>query len=289
MKKTTKLNVQGLARKDQGLMSGILPDPGNILVSIDLSAGEPTATTHFSRDQNYADATFNMVGKAPFYRDGLLKIDDIYLTTMSASPIGAAKMKEVFHTTFNTKTFAEQWIEDAEVIKKALKVERQLHKVLALGLGYGMGPKKLVKTAYEAGHNITMGQARAFHRSYWETFSGVRRFADRLAAKVKAEGQIINPFGYRLVPEPHKAFNYFIQSSISGVMDVFGAKLFTVAPYAEFVALIHDEFLVEVPTERLEEFRRHKELATDSLNADLKWSVKMRTGFVSGGSWFEAK
>jgi len=70
-KKPKKLNVQGLARKEPLLLKCILPDTGNVLVSIDLSAGEPTVTSEFSRDKNYIYATFEGVGKTPFYKDDL--------------------------------------------------------------------------------------------------------------------------------------------------------------------------------------------------------------------------
>lgn len=159
-----------------------------------------------------------------------------------------------------------------------------------LGLGYGMGPKKLVKTAKESGEIITLSNARGFYRSYWDTFPNVRRLSDRLAAKVAAESRLINQFGYRLVPEPHKAFNALIQSSVSGIVEILGTKVEAVAPYSEFLGLIHDELLYEVPIPRVEEFRGHMAQATDSLNDDLKWSVRIRTGFVaSDKSWYEAK
>lgn len=289
MIRKSRLNVQGLARRDPGLMTCILPDTGKTVISIDLSAGEPSVTTHFSQDPNYRAATFDMIGKAPFYKDGLLYLDDIYLMTMSASPIGHNKMTEIYNSKFNGLTFAEQWLKDPEIIKKQLKTERQLHKILCLGLGYGMGAKKLVKTAYEAGHTLSNADARLFHRSYWQTFSGVKSFADRLAAKVQSQGYLINPFGYRLVPEPHKAFNFFIQSSVSGIMHILLAKVSYIAPYATFITCIHDELLMEVDDADIEQFRLDMAGATASLNSDLKWSVAIRTGFVSGSNWYEAK
>lgn len=289
MSRGARLNVQGLARRDPGLMRCIVPDDGMTTVSIDLSAGEPTVTSHFSQDPRYRYACFDGVGKAPFYDGSVLMLDDIYLMTMSVSPIGAKQMRELFHTRFNTATFVEKWLEDAESIKSMIKKERQLHKMLALALGYGMGPKKMVKQCYDNGHTMDMKTARAFYDAYWRLFQGVRKLADRLAARVARDGYIVNAFGYRLTPPPHKAFNYFIQSSVSGIMHVFVAKLFALADYAYLDTVIHDEVVADTPIPRLDAFRVAKEQATASLNDDLKWTVAIRTGFAVGQSWYEAK
>lgn len=289
MTKEFRLNVQGMARRDSGIMSCILPDPGYIVCSSDAGSGEPTVTSHFSQDKNYYDATFGMVGKEPYYQGKLLKIDDIYLTTMSTSPIGEKKMLDAFNSTYSGTPFAHQWLIDPEKIKKELDRDRKAHKILALGLSYGMGPKKMVKQMYDNGYNITLKQARDFFRSYWTTFSGVRKFADALGQQVEQQGYIVNQFGYRLTPEPHKAFNYFIQSSVSGLFHCYCAKIFSIAPWAKFVTVIHDELIAEVPLDRQDDFRNVIKQATDSLNEDLKWDVKLRFGCVMGDTWYSAK
>ena len=284
-----RLNIQATARRDSGLMSSLIPSPGCVFVSSDASAGEPTVTTHYSGDKNYYDACFGMVGKAPFYDGLVLKIDDIYLTTMSVSPIGAEDMREAFHSRYGSVTFSEQWMIDSEVIKKQLKNQRTFHKILALGLGYGMGPKKMVKSAYEKGYQLEFNQAKAFFKAYWSLFSGVRALSERLAEQVEQDGYLVNQFGYRMTPDPHKAFNYLIQSTVSGIMHVFCAKVFSIAPYAKFVTVIHDELIAEIPKDRIDDFRLVIQQATDSLNDDLKWSVRMRFGFAVGSNLYEAK
>lgn len=284
-----RLNVQGLARRDRGLMGCLSASPGKTLVSIDLAAGEPVCTAHFSKDQKYKYATFDGIGKAPFYQDSVLMISDIYLMTMSVSPIGRKEMLEAFNATYSGLSFAEMWLKDDEFLKGQLKKARTLHKMLCLALGYGMGPKKMVKQCYDNGYTLELSVAREFYKAYWVLFSGVRKLADALSNRIKRDGHLINPFGYRLTPPPHKALNYFIQSSVSGLIHVFNAKLFALAPYADLITIIHDEDLVEVPDERLEEFKCAKETATVSLNEDLGWSTTVRTGFVTGKNWYEAK
>lgn len=153
-----------------------------------------------------------------------------------------------------------------------------------------MGPKKMVKQTYDNGFDLDLKTAKEFFKAYWELFSGVKRLGERLEAEFTRNGYLVNPFGYRLVPDkPFKSLNFFIQSSVSGIMHVFVAKLMAVAPYAHFITVIHDELIADVPEDRVEDFRRARDLATDSLNADLKWSVNIRTGFAVGANWFEAK
>lgn len=270
-------------------MSCILPDPGFVTVSMDLAAGEPSCTAHFSRDVRYRYATIDGVGKAPFYDGGVLMIDDIYLMVMSVSPMGKNLMREMFDRRWEGRTFVEQWRVDPEVIKSALKKQRQFHKILALGLGYGMGAAKMCKSAFEAGYDLDLPTAKQFFRAYWNLFSGVKRLADRLAAQIEQDGYIVNPFGYRLSPPPRKAFNYYIQSSVSGIMHVFVAKLMAIAPYAHFITVIHDELVADCPVDMVDEFRQAALFATQSLNDDLGWTVNIRTGFVAGRNWLEAK
>lgn len=292
MSKPLKLNVQGLSRRYAPLMTTLQADPGKTLISFDLSAGEPTITTHFSRDPYYYAATFGMVGKAPFYdARGVLNIDDVYLMGMSVSPMGKEVVRKAWNDTYDGLTFAEKWLEDKEYIQKVVfKRERPFHKILILGLGYSMGPKHMVEAAFKAGYHLSLADAKAFFKAYWELFSGVKTLGKSLEARLSKQGYLTNPFGYRLVPDqPYKALNYFIQSSVSGVMLALCYKFFAVAQYAEFVTIVHDELITQVPTEMLEEARLAMQASVDSLNEDLQWSVSIRTGFAPGGDFYTAK
>lgn len=286
----TKLNPQGLARRDPGFMRCLLPDHGMKTVSIDLSAGEPTVTSQFSKDPRYTYACLTGVGQKPYYDGRVLMISDLYLMTMSVSPMGAHFIRDHFDTFCHEgRTFAEQWLVDADVAKSKVKKLREIVKVLALAISYGMGPKKMVKQCYDRGYDLTLKDARAFYNEYWELFAGVRRFSDHLADRVRRDKYIVNPFGYRMTPEPHLGFNYFIQSTVSGIMHAFVAKIMAIASYARFRTVIHDELIADVPDDKVDLFKHHKDLATASLNEDLGWSVKIRTGFAVGNDWYEAK
>ncbi len=291
MAKRVRLNPQGLARKSKEIMTCMVPPEGHVFVSVDLTSGEPTVTSQFSKDPNYIYACFDGIGKEPFYKDGLLYCDDIYLMNMSKSPLHGALLRKTFDEgRFDGRTFQEQWLVDKEVItKKVLGKPRDMEKMLCLAIGYSMQPKKMVTQCYERGFSIVLSQAKQFFDSYWDTFSGVRRFSDYCARRVKKDGHIINPFGYRLTCQPRLGYNYFIQSSVSGVINVLIMKLFAIARYSRLLTIIHDELVCICPTKMLERFRMDLTEATDSLNRDLGWDLHIRTGFAPGNTLYEAK
>lgn len=289
-KKLERLNAQATARSEKLLLSTVIPPAGNVFYSRDLAAGEPTVICHYSGDRNYYDAAFAFKGRAPEYRGDLLKIDDIYLTGMSFSPMHKRLMRELFNTKFSQNTFAEQWLADKEVILGQVKKPRKLSKIMVLGLGYSMGPRKMVKQAYDAGYTVTLAEAKEFFNAYWTWAADVKRFGDRMSTLYTKQGYLVNQFGYRLTPDKdYKALNYMIQSSVSGLMNVLIPQILEECPHEKFVGIIHDELLSYGPKSLIEESRNGTVRAQARLNAALKWNVPMQVGFVAGDNLFTAK
>ncbi len=292
MKGAGGLNIQGMSRREKRLMSTLVADPGHVFVSIDLNAGEPTITTEFSKDPYYRMATFDMVGKEPYYdKNGVLCIDDIYLMGMSVSPMGHVKIRDAFdNMKFDGMSFSQAWLVNPDLIKTHLKEDRAFHKILILGIGYSMGPAHMVESAEAAGYDLTIEDARDFFNSYWELFKGVKRLGKNLEAQYAQDKYLVNPFGYRLVPDKeYKCLNYFIQSSVSGLINVVCAKFFGICKDATPVTIIHDELICQIPENKEEECKALFQKALDSLNEDLGWSVRIRTGWKVGKDLYEAK
>lgn len=287
-----KLNAQAMARRDVLLMGCIKSEEGKSFISADLVAGEPTVTAEFTQDPYYIAATLGMVGKEPFLDEKeILMIDDIYLMGMSVSPMGRDKILDMFkNQKFDGLTFAQMWVKDSDVIKGALKKERALHKILMLGLERQMGAKKMVVNAFKAGYTLSEQDAKKFSNAYWKLFSHIKKFSKKLEAEVKIKGALVTPFGYRLTPpQPYKALAWYIQSCVSGIINVLAIKFFTTYPHAELKTIIHDELIIEIPDDRLEEAKAHFFKAVDSLNDDLGWSIKVRCGWKSGRNLYDAK
>lgn len=280
------LNVQGLARKEKGLMGAMLPDEGNSFVSIDLAAGEPTVVAHYSQDRLYRLAAFDMVGKQPYLDGDLLVIDDPYLMFASISPIGSKAVKNAI-----ADGLTERWLTESEHFKSYLKKVRAFHKTVFLAKMYGQGARGTVNFAADQGEALDFSTSKVLHHQFWfELFSGVRMLGERLEVQFKRQGYLLNEFGYRMTPERESlALNYTIQSSVSGIIKLFDQFVLQEAPWATWVTVLHDEQLWEIPTEREPEFREAVRRATRKLNDFLQWTVEIRTGYVVGANLHEAK
>ena len=283
-----KVNLPAIARRAEEFMACWLPDPGYVFVSSDFVSLEPSITASFADDPFYQYATFGGVGKPPYINDtNTLMIDDVYLMVASVMPeIGPDIL-----TFFSDPVNIAQWVEDSEVIKDnpIIKPLRKRAKPACLGFNYGMGPKRFVTQSYDAGIPVTLTQAKGMYKAYWELFKGVRKFTKQLEKMIEQSGSITNVFGYRLTTDPYKGYNAYIQSTASGVLDVFCLKFFAECPDAEFVAMVHDEVIYQIPIAQLEEAKRIQDNCVASLNKDLNFPIPMRLGFTIAQSFKEIK
>lgn len=289
MVREARLNVQGLARTDKGLMSCITADEGMVFVSIDQTAGEPSVTTHLTRDKMYRYANFDGIDKEPYYKHGVLMIDDIYLMYASVAPIFVDEVQKAFKESYPEGSFGRQWLKDPEIIKTRLKRVRKNAKWQALGFAYGLGPKKLKIQAYDNGFRMDDDQCLACYKAYWMLFKGIKDYQTLLSNAMEERGWLENPFGFRYTCQPHTAFNYMIQSSVSSILNWFTSELLDRAPYAKFITIIHDELLAQVPINKTDEFFKVKEEVVRDINLQLKWTVDLRFGFAVGNNFYEAK
>ena len=282
-----KVNLPALARRDVPFMECFEADPEKVFVSSDFTSLEPSITAHFSKDPNYRYATFDGIGKKPYIENGILMIDDIYLMVASQLP----GLKEPVLEFFSDPAMCEKWVEDSDWCKsqKLIKGPRKNAKPACLGFNYGMGPKRFVKQCYDAGIPMGLSQAKAMYAAYWKLFPEIRQLTKVLEITFKKRGFFVNPFGYRLTTEPHKAYNAVIQSSASGVVDIITYKFFELLPEAEFCTLVHDEFIYSIDEKLLKRAREVTDICVESLNKDLGWDIPMRLDFTVAKNFAEIK
>jgi DNA polymerase I-like protein with 3'-5' exonuclease and polymerase domains len=285
-----KINLPALARRDQGFMQCFKAPEGKTFVSCDFSSLEPSITAHFSGDKFYTYACYGGIGQEPwFHESGTLMADDIYLMTASRMP----GLDTPIHSFFSSAENRALWVSNKEAVTghKIVKPIRSKAKPACLGFGYGMRARKFVKQAYDAGMDVSYDQAKGMYDAYWEVFADVQKFSKTLEAVVKKNGTITNPFGYRLTPEPHKAFNAFIQSSASGVVDILTMLLFPKLKNASLVAIVHDELVYTIPDtqEDIELARQAQIDAVNELNQILGFNVPMRLSFTVARTFAEIK
>lgn len=272
--KKRRLNIQALSIKEPRVVSNIIAEPGRVFIGEDLVSAEPMVTAILSNDFYYRYAVYDGIGRKPFYKGDILMISDIYIMYASVCPVTASKVKAVFN--------ADEWMKDPEAVKKKLKAERSLCKVVVLSAGYGVGKEKLATIFRENGYHLSKLEVAAAWDAYWGLFDGIRQTIRKLTKKLQDEGYLINLFGYRVAPPNDKdAFNYVCQSSVSGLMNYFMMLKFKHGTHLNqrFITCIHDCLITELPENMVEESKRVTEIALKELNAELEWSIPVRTDF----------
>lgn len=159
-----------------------------------------------------------------------------------------------------------------------------------LAFGYGLGQRNVVTKGIEAGLNIVPQDGPRAFNSYWSTFNGIKGFANQLERHTQKIGWFSNDFGYRFTPEqPRKAFNGFIQSTVSSIFHWYGVLMEHYMPEAKFVVCVHDENIYMIKEGDEEKFKLALNQVTDTMNAELKWDVHLRFGAVFGKDLYAAK
>jgi hypothetical protein len=267
-------------------------DEGEVIIASDLISAEPSVTANYSKDPNYLDATLNMIGKRPFYnKDGLLKIDDIYLMVASRFPSWAIEVRQAFEAYYDGVQGYDLWLTNPEYLqKKVLKNVRSKSKTLSLSLAYGVGVNRMTLVAQQNQFDLSMAEAKAFKKLYWATFPLVKSLSNKLASDYKLTGVLQNDFGYCLYPSSdYKVLNSLIQSSVSGIIDLFNVLFFTRCPEAIYYLIIHDEVIFSVKEENVEKVRSFYYKCVDELNQLLGWSVPIRFGWESSKTFYIGK
>jgi hypothetical protein len=282
--KKRKLNVQAMAVKQERVMSPIIADPGRIFVNLDIVSAEPMITALISKDPNYTYATYLGVGKKPFWRNGILMVPDLYLQYASVCPVTAAKVKTLFDP--------DEWLRDPEIVKKKLKPERSLCKVICLSAGYGVGVDKLNQIFRENGFTVSKEDTRSSLNAYWGLFSQIKKTIKYLSKKVEEDGYLVNLFGYRVAPPKAKdAFNAICQSSVAGLMLYCIQLVFERGAHLDlkFVTSIHDSLVLDIPEDKVNEVKQLIQDVAKEMNEELQWDIPIRFDSVAANNFYGLK
>lgn len=285
-------NVQALPVKVRDYMSNLKADPGKMLVGSDGVSAEPTVISHYTNDPMYRYFCFDGIGKKPFYdNNGTLMIDYIYFGFGSRTPMFAEPLKEAFHTTWKGVSFADQWMDDKEVIKNDLSYIKGHCKWICLALGYGMSKKGIYPKCIEAELDISHKMAMQTFDAYWNLFKGIKNFKQGLEREYSNKGAIETVFGFRLTP-PKKSniFNSLMQGTVSGLFHLYDYLMMKgEEDWLEWVTCIHDSSIFQFPIEREQQFLEKKEKVTKIINEKLKWRLPVRFDYAAGSSFADTK
>ena len=286
------VNVQGLARSETKLMASFKADPAKVWCERDVVGAEAAVVSYYSRDPGYIFA--NLVGKKslPYEKDGVLWVGDPYLMFGSVSGLGSDELWADFRTgRYGTRTFSEQWLVDPEEIKERHKKYRKINKMLVLALSYGLHSKKMSKQLKDQfGLDFPQHICEKIYSSYWSLFPLVAKAKKREEDYFNRHDYITTEFGFRCHGKGViSAFNSKIQSSISSIMVIETALTLEKAPWAEWVTVIHDSSLYQIPEDKVDLFKQVKMEVENDLNSMLGWSVKILFSEHYGKDWSELK
>jgi DNA polymerase I len=176
--------------------------------------------------------------------------------------------------------------------------QRSKAKMVSYGLAYGM-------EAYGLGQrlNIPTSEAAEILDAYFEAFPAVKAYMERTVAEARQRGYTETLFGRRRqIPElassnprlrqagERQAMNAGIQGLAADIFKValvaLDERLDADGRGSRLILQVHDEVLVEVPPERVEQVGT---LVTDAMAGAAELRVPLEVNLAVGDSWADAK
>ncbi len=169
---------------------------------------------------------------------------------------------------------------------------RYAAKTLNFGVIYGMGPQAFARSA-----GLSFERARQFIDEYFNDFSGVKLWQDKLIEKAKQTGYVENlngrkrwlpyiaSYSERYAAEARRmAINMPIQGLAADIIKLAMVAVKKEMPDIGLILSIHDELVFEVPDAMLKEvLARVKEI----MEGVYKLSVPLKADVATGKSWGE--
>jgi|Deesub1362B_J571_1020462.scaffolds.fasta_scaffold00011_127 DNA polymerase-1 len=174
---------------------------------------------------------------------------------------------------------------------------RRLAKTVNFGIVYGISPFGLSEAT-----GTSIEDARQFIERYFETYPGVKAYADRIIEEAKRLGYVRTLFGRkRHIPELHSpvaserslgerlAINTPVQGTAADIIKMAMINIYrrirSEGLRSGLVLQIHDELLFEVHEEELSYV---KEMVKEEMESVVKLSVPLKVEIGTGKNWAEA-
>jgi len=174
--------------------------------------------------------------------------------------------------------------------------QRRAAKTINFGIMYGMSAFRLAKDL-----KISRNEAQRFIDTYFEQYSGVKRFIEDTKASAKLTGCVRTLMGHiRFIPEIQSrnkavvagaeriAVNTIIQGTAAEIMKIAMISLSNAIKAkdmkSKMLLQVHDEMIFEVPLAELDDMTS---LVRDCMENAYKLSIPLRVGIETGHSWGE--
>jgi hypothetical protein len=177
--RSTRVSSKGLnivaTSLDDDIGECFIADDGWEFVLWDVNSLEPTVAAILTDDKMLRYCAYFGEGIKPYYKDGVLHVDDTYLCYLSKTK----RWREEIMDQFN----CEEWMDDPEAVKKKFKKIRQAGKKIVLMTGYGSGVPKVCSSIFkELKIRIGIDEGRELVNVLWAVFPDMWRFICRLRA-----------------------------------------------------------------------------------------------------------
>ena len=208
---------------------------------------------------------------------------------------GDAVMQEAFRSgeDFHTATAAKVFGTD-----NVTPELRRRAKAVNFGIVYGISPFSLSQDI-----GVTMGEAKDYMERYFATYEGVRQYMTDVVEKAKQNGYVetlwhrrrdlpeINNSNFNLRSFGERvALNMPIQGTAADIMKLamvrVNDRLHAEHLRAKLIMQVHDELIVECPTDEKETVER---LLTEEMEQVVTLNVPLIAEAHSGKNWLEAK
>ena len=253
-------NIPIRSKEGQKIRRGFVTDQGWLFLAADYSQVELRILAHISQDEALLQA---------FRED-----QDIHRTTAAA----------VYGVDLNDVTYDQ----------------RRFAKAVNFGLIYGMGAFRLARDS-----ELTLSEADNYINQYFERFPGIRRYLDETKEMARQQGYVETLLGRRryfpifrvpasgsnrqaMMRAEREAVNHPIQGTAADIIKIAMLQLHEALAnfQARMVLQVHDELVLEVPQEELEEV---KPLMVGIMSNAYKLDVQLKVDASSGTNWLELK
>jgi len=179
-------------------------------------------------------------------------------------------------------------------VEEITKDDRRIAKTINFGIMYGMSPFRL-------GRDLGIPRARAenFIKSYFDKYSGIRIFMDKVIADAEKTGKVSTLMGReRFIPGINSrnkteksgarrmAVNTPIQGSAADIVKLAMLKLAHRLREenlnSRMILQVHDELIFEVPDSELTIMEK---LVKEEMEAAVTLSIPLRTSIETGKRW----
>jgi len=171
--------------------------------------------------------------------------------------------------------------------------QRQLAKAANFGLIYAMSAAGLRAYAADSfGVRLTAAEAETFHRRFFEAYAGVAAYHRRQNTEARRAREVRTLLGRaRRWPDERMGLPELVNCPAQGTgADILKRAMGLLRPAlvragAELVASVHDELVVECPSDRAEQVRAEVAGALVRAGQELLHPVPVEATAVVGSSW----